>query len=328
MAESRENSPLARPSATLNVSVPIDDKIAPVDVGEFLLRSSRASPLGSLTEKDVDASRVRLTREVRFLVDPAQRRPLETPRFNSWGGWPSSAALALYLTLRATVVGVPDRRTGYLCDIHRLDRILHERAVTAAYDLCVESPSAFTGGSLLVRAYAEVSAHLPEHVQLETLELGATPLLRFSIRHANSEASPLVALTQQFEFSAAHRLRCDGLSDEENRALFGKCSNPSGHGHNYVLDVTVEGRPDERTGNLLPTSILEERVREVVIERFDHKNLNVDVAEFRELNPSVENIAQVVFNLLENEFAPHQLAAVRVYETPRSWAEVRGKSAP
>jgi 6-pyruvoyltetrahydropterin/6-carboxytetrahydropterin synthase len=172
-----------------------------------------------------------------------------------------------------------------------------------------------------------VSAHLPEHLQLETLELASTPQLRFSIRYANSEASPLVALIQQFEFCAAHRLHCDDLSDEENMALFGKCSNPSGHGHNYMLDVTVEGRPDPRTGNVLPTSVLERTVRQVVIERFDHKNLNVDVPEFRELNPSVENIAQVIFNLLEDEFAPNQLAAVRVYETPRSSAEVRRKPA-
>jgi 6-pyruvoyltetrahydropterin/6-carboxytetrahydropterin synthase len=138
----------------------------------------------------------------------------------------------------------------------------------------------------------------------------------------------LIALTQQFEFCAAHRLHCDGLSDEENMALFGKCSNPSGHGHNYVLAVTVEGRPDARTGIVLPPSVLEETVRQAVIERFDHKNLNLDVPEFRELNPSVENIARVIFNLLEDEFAPGQLAAVRVYETPRSSAEVRREPAP
>jgi hypothetical protein len=134
---------------------------------------------------------VRLTREVRFLVDPAQRRPLETPRLNTWGGWPSAAALAPYLAVRVTVAGEPDRRTGYLCDIHRLDRILHARVVQAAYDLSVEGPSAFTGGHLLARAYPEVSAHLPAHLRLETLELAATPQLRFSIRSDNSEAGPL-----------------------------------------------------------------------------------------------------------------------------------------
>ncbi len=267
----------------------------------------------------------RLTREVRFLVDPAQRRPLESPRFNTWGGWPSATALAPYLAARITVVGVPDRRTGYLCDVHRLDRIVHDTVVQTAYDLSVESRSVFTGEYLLLRAYPEVSAHVPEHLKLETLELVATPQLRFSISHANPEASPLVALTLQFEFCAAHRLHCDDLSDEENLALFGKCSNPSGHGHNYLLDVTVEGRPDPRTGNVIPTSLVEQTVKQVVIDRFDHKNLNVELPDFRKLNPSVENIAQVIFNLLENEFVPHRLAAVRVHETARSSAEVRRK---
>src|SRR5262249_6687475 len=126
-------------------------------------------------------------------------------------------------------------------------------------------------------------------------------------------------------FCAAHRLHCDDLSDEENQALFGKCSNPSGHGHNYLLDVTVEGQAEARTGIVLPISLLEQTVKQMVIERFDHKNLNVDVAEFRELNPSVENIAQVIFDLLKDEFAPSRLAAVRVFESPRSSAEVRRK---
>jgi 6-pyruvoyltetrahydropterin/6-carboxytetrahydropterin synthase len=278
-------------------------------------------------ENRVGSGMVRLTREVRFLVDPAQRRPLESPRFNTWGGWPSSAALAPYLTLRATVLGVPDRRTGYLADIHQLDRFLYDDGIQAVYDMSVESPRTLSGGFLLVRVYPALSAHLPQHLKLETLELAATPQLRFSISCANPEAGPLVALTQQFEFSAAHRLHCDDLSDDENMVLFGKCSNPSGHGHNYVLDVTVEGQPDARTGSVLPISILERTVRQEVIERFDHKNLNVDVPELRELNPSVENIAQVIFKLLKDRFAPNQLAAVRVYETPRSSAEVRRKSA-
>jgi 6-pyruvoyltetrahydropterin/6-carboxytetrahydropterin synthase len=271
---------------------------------------------------------VRLTREVRFFVDPTQQCPLETPRLNAWAGWPSSVGLAPYLTVRVTVVGVPGRQTGYLCDIHWLDRIIHASVVPAAYELSALNLSAFTGDQLLWRVYPKVFANLPKNVRFDELELLATPQLRFSISNANPEASPLLAVTQQFEFAAAHRLHCDDLSDEENRALFGKCNNPSGHGHNYLLDVTVQAKPDGKTGIVMPISNLEQIVKRVVIDRFDHKNLNVDLAEFRELNPSVENIAQVIFDLLKNEFAPSQLAAVRVHESLRTSAEVRRNPAP
>jgi 6-pyruvoyltetrahydropterin/6-carboxytetrahydropterin synthase len=271
---------------------------------------------------------VRLTREVRFLVDPTQQCPLETPRLNTWAGWPSSVVLAPYLTLRVTVLGTQDRQTGYLCDIHLLDRILHTCVIPDAYELSAVSRSTFTGDHLLWRVYPKVSAKLPQNVRLAELELLATPQLRFSISSANPEASPLLAVTQQFEFAAAHRLHCDDLSDEENKALFGKCNNPSGHGHNYLLEVTVQAKPEGKTGIVLPISSLDQIVKRVVLDRFDHKNLNVDIAEFRVLNPSVENIAQVIFDLLKNEFAPYQLAAIRVHESPRTSAEVRRKPAP
>src|SRR5262245_18272918 len=106
---------------------------------------------------------IHLTREVRFSVDPAQRRPLETPRLNSWSGWPSAVSLAPYPSLRIAVAGMPDRPTGYLWVIRCLDRTLHLGRVQVAYDLSVEVPSDFTGARPLARSYPWVAGLLPGH---------------------------------------------------------------------------------------------------------------------------------------------------------------------
>ena len=135
----------------------------------------------------------------------------------------------------------------------------------------------------------------------------------------------MISVTQLFEFAAAHRLYCPQLTEAENRRAFGKCTNPRGHGHNYLLEVTIEGEPDARTGQVISLSDLEQVVRTQVIELFDHKNLNEDCAEFQTLNPSVENIARVVWSKLVGCFSPARLARVRVYETARTSAEYDGR---
>ncbi|RME41388.1 MAG: 6-carboxytetrahydropterin synthase [Planctomycetota bacterium] len=134
----------------------------------------------------------------------------------------------------------------------------------------------------------------------------------------------MVELTRAFEFSAAHRLWSETLSDEENLRIFGKCSNPHGHGHNYVLEVTVGGTPDEVTGTLIGPPELDRVVRERVIDPFDHKNLNVEVPEFCTINPSVENIARVIWDRLVEVLGPQRLARVRVWETAKTYAEYAG----
>jgi len=129
---------------------------------------------------------------------------------------------------------------------------------------------------------------------------------------------------QQFSFAASHRLHVTELSDEENRLVFGKCNNPSGHGHNYKLETAVEIDAQPLENNNLPRPFdateLEALVRETVIERFDHKNLNADCAEFAALNPSVENIARVCYELLEPAVGNEGVALreVRLWETEKT----------
>src|SRR5690606_33368725 len=111
-----------------------------------------------------------------------------------------------------------------------------------------------------------------------------------------------VIMRQQYEFAAAHRLHCRELSDEKNREVFGKCNNPSGHGHNYRLEVTIRV-PISPTGQIVRPEQLDAVVDTHVIEKLDHKNLSIDVPEFATRNSSVENIAQVVYGLLEAPLA-------------------------
>ena len=130
-----------------------------------------------------------------------------------------------------------------------------------------------------------------------------------------------VELTQCFEFSASHRLHVPSLSADENRKVFGKCNNPGGHGHNYQVEVTVAGPLSAETGSVLPLPDFESIVKREVIDRFDHKHLNTDTPDFREVNPSVENISRRVWELLEDKVSPARLARVRVWETAKTYAE-------
>ena len=122
-------------------------------------------------------------------------------------------------------------------------------------------------------------------------------------------------------FNAAHRLFNPEWSDEKNLEVFGKCSNPNYHGHNYDLIVKVVGVPDPITGFVINTKDLSKIVAEEVISRFDHKNLNLDTELFKNLNPSAENIAIVIYNLLRPRIAEQLALKIRLYETERNFVD-------
>jgi 6-pyruvoyltetrahydropterin/6-carboxytetrahydropterin synthase len=132
---------------------------------------------------------------------------------------------------------------------------------------------------------------------------------------------PNLTVTRRVHFNAAHRLHSPLMSDEENLKVFGPCNNPNFHGHNYELEVTVTGPIDPTTGYIADLSEIKGVVSREVVERFDHKNLNLDVPEFGALNPTVENIAQVIWRLLEGKL-PAELHRVVLWETPRNYATV------
>lgn len=135
----------------------------------------------------------------------------------------------------------------------------------------------------------------------------------------------MVYLTKVYEFSAAHRLHSHLLSDAENRDIFGKCNNPAGHGHNYVLEVTVKGDVDARTGLVAGLNLLDKVVEKQVFERFDYKHLNLDTPEFETLNPTSENFVKVLWNVLEPNLRPVVLHRLRLRETPKNHFDYFGE---
>ena len=136
----------------------------------------------------------------------------------------------------------------------------------------------------------------------------------------------MVYLTKVYEFSAAHRLHSQSLSDGENRDIFGKCNNPSGHGHNYVLEVTVRGDVDAKTGLVAGLNLLDDVVEKQVYARFDYKHLNLDTPEFETLNPTSENFVKVLWDVLEPNLQPVVLHRLRLRETPKNHFDYYGES--
>lgn len=130
-----------------------------------------------------------------------------------------------------------------------------------------------------------------------------------------------VAVYRKEHFNAAHRLNNPVFSEEQNKAVFGKCNYPNYHGHNYELIVKIVGEPDEQTGYVIDLKVLSDLIKEKVLKRFDHKNLNLDVQEFKELNPTAENIAIVIYNILRTEINGQLELQVRLYETERNFVE-------
>lgn len=129
------------------------------------------------------------------------------------------------------------------------------------------------------------------------------------------------AIYRKEHFNAAHKLHNANWSDEKNAAVFGKCNNANFHGHNYDLIVKVTGFVNAETGFVIDTKVLSDLITKEVLEKFDHKNLNLDVDEFKTLNPTVENIAIVIYNLLKPKLNKDLELSIRLYETERNFVD-------
>lgn len=133
-----------------------------------------------------------------------------------------------------------------------------------------------------------------------------------------------VTISRKAHFNAAHRLFRPDWSMEKNQSIFGKCNNPNFHGHNYDLTVSVTGAIDPETGYVMDVKILSDLIKAEVEDAFDHKNLNLDVPDFKELNPTAENIVVVIWNKLRAHIKSENDLEVILYETPRNFVTYRG----
>lgn len=134
----------------------------------------------------------------------------------------------------------------------------------------------------------------------------------------------IVTVTRRLHFNAAHRVHNPTLSDEENDRLFGKCNNPNWHGHNYILDVSVTGAVDPRTGYVLDLARLRDIVQREIIEKADHKNLNLEVEFMRGVIPTSENIVTAIWHVLATHITPARLSRLVLWETHNNYVEYDG----
>jgi len=262
---------------------------------------------------------VELSRIVRFCVNPGGGSVAGT---NGFGGKPPMRGLGRYYELEILCRGEPDRATGYLVNIKDLDRAAWEHAVPIIAQACRERPET-EPAEVLPEIAAALAQALPGLAARVRWRLTPTYSVETGVNE-RPPAPPRVLLRQRFDFAAAHRLHVPSLTPQENVRTFGKCNNPSGHGHNYVYEPCVAVTLGEG-GEPFGLAELERLCEEVLTEAFDHKHLNRDTREFAEAggaNPSVENIARVFFERLApavraaSERA--ELVSMTVWETDRT----------
>tara|TARA_B100000424_G_C22918606_1_gene488776 strand:- start:31 stop:435 length:405 start_codon:yes stop_codon:yes gene_type:complete len=134
----------------------------------------------------------------------------------------------------------------------------------------------------------------------------------------------MISVTRKSHFNAAHRLHNNEWSDEKNNTFYGLCNNKNYHGHNYDLEVTVKGEIDPESGYLVDMKVLSNIIEENICKKFDHKNLNLDTNEFKNLIPTAENIAVVIWNILREKIDKKLKLSIKLFETPRNFVEYSG----
>jgi 6-pyruvoyltetrahydropterin/6-carboxytetrahydropterin synthase len=269
-----------------------------------------------------------LSRCVRFCVHPngmgeESSSPDAGRRDNTFAGWPSMIGLGAFYELHVTCRGTPDSVTGYMMSISVIDDAVRRVAIPAIDSAFRQRPRT-EPGVILAELLDPLNAALGGAVQSIRWQL--TPYYAVAMTTASPDR---VLIRQQFEFAASHRLHCPSLTEEQNRDIFGRCNNASGHGHNYRIEPLVSvplvfnrSRTTSSSAGDTPLNLrqLERIVNEHVIQRFDHKHLNLDTEEFAELNPSVEHIAKVCYDRLAQpiEHAGGRLIRVTVWETEKT----------
>jgi 6-pyruvoyltetrahydropterin/6-carboxytetrahydropterin synthase len=258
---------------------------------------------------------VRLTRTVRFAVPLPGATRLGS---NGCAGNPPVRGLTPFYELDVHCKGDPDPTTGYLINIKSIDAAVRKHVLPLLAETCAHNPGCVPA-LLLPDMLAMLQSGLPVSVDALTWRLSPYDALQMTAQRPEH-----AVYRRRFDFAASHRLFVKGWSEEANRQAFGKCSHPSGHGHNYEIEPAVEfplTTIHPETGDAL-----EALVDESIIQPFDHKHLNIDTEDFgpKGVNPSVENIAMVCFERLQaamQQGIPEaRLISMTVWETPRTSA--------
>lgn len=266
-----------------------------------------------------------LTRQIRFSINPFLADSCEG--YNSYASKPCGEGLSLYFGLWVELVSELDEDTGFVVNVVDIDKAVRAYAVPIFHDQIREHYAnaehiSFTHlCDILKSVWRELKDKFGS-ARLNEISLDLNPFRKMTTK---TEACEMVHLSEKFEFAATHKLWNKDFSEQQNYQFFGKCANPNGHGHNYVVEVTVKKDVSEERFSV---GQFGKTVNENFIEKVDHKNLNVDVPVFSVKNPTVENIAVFAWDSLQGKFPYAQLECITAWESDKTFCSYYGPDKP
>lgn len=266
----------------------------------------------------------KLARRVRFSTNPFLSEEFQGS--NSFASKPAGEGLAIFLELSVELAGSVEPTTGFVVNVTDIDKNVRQFVVPIfAEQIRADFQQAkHIGLSKIAELLRSAWGQLADKFGPARLSKLSWKLNPFREVTMDSQQSNMIYFSEKFEFAATHKLWNDDFSQQRNFELFGKCANPAGHGHNYVVEVTIKKPIDK---NNFYIANFEKIVDDEFIKLVDHKNLNVDVAEFEKTNPTVENIAAFAWGKLAGKFGPAvsgALHCVTVWETDRTYCSYYG----
>jgi 6-pyruvoyltetrahydropterin/6-carboxytetrahydropterin synthase len=263
----------------------------------------------------------KLARQVRFSINPFLAEKNEG--FNSYASRPAGDGLSIFLELSVEVIGEVEPATGFVVNVVDIDKNVREFAVPVFAERIkqdfrrAQHVGLFALAELLKSTWT-ILADKFGTAQLSKLSLKLNPFRKMAIDLKDYE---MVYFSEKFEFAAMHKLWNDDFSEKQNLEVFGKCANPAGHGHNYIVEVTIK-TPISKNG--FHICDFEKIVDNELIKFVDHKNLNVDVSHFSKTIPTVENITVFAWNKLTGKCGQAALHCVTVWETDKTYCSYYG----
>jgi 6-pyruvoyltetrahydropterin/6-carboxytetrahydropterin synthase len=261
-------------------------------------------------------------RQVRFSINPFL--PKDSDGYNSFASKPGGEGLSIFFELSVEVAGEVEPSTGFVVNVIDIDKNVREFVVPIFAERVRENYrhgkhiGLFDIAALLRSARGQLADKFGA-AKISHMSLKLNPFRKVTIE---SKDNKMNYFSEKFEFAATHKLWNDDFSDERNFEVFGKCANPTGHGHNYVVEVTIT-TPESEDG--FSIGDFEKIVDNELIKILDHKNLNIDVGEFVKTNPTIENIAAFAWGKLAGKFGKAVLHCVTVWETDKTYCSYYGQ---
>jgi len=262
----------------------------------------------------------KLARQIRFAVNPFAKAA--EVGANSYCAKPGADALALYFALWVELVGPVDADTGFVVNVTDIDRIVRAKGVNI-FEEFVKNKFALKEqitfeqiGQLLSKVWVAIENEFTP-AKINNLSVELMPARKLGIKERDGS---MLYFSEKFDFAASHTLWNKKFSDKQNYDTFGKCANRAGHGHNYIIEVTVK---KDKSDGAVKAGQFEAVVQKHFITVVDHKNLNADVEHFTKVNPTVENIAEFAFKILADKFDSLKIDSVTVWESDRAFCTFR-----